>query len=604
MKFKLINPPNENYSAMEQVFINRGLTPKEIQHYLHLSDDDINDPIVFGEDLLYNAAAALRDAIENCQTTCMIVDCDCDGYTSSAIMMNYIYDLDPDYATKHVCCFMHEGKQHGLSDCFAQICQRNPGLVIIPDAGSNDVTFLKQFEEMGVKVIILDHHEVEEQDFWRTEKHEGLFLINSQSPQYPNKELSGAGVVWQFCRYLDKVWGYNYADWYLDLVALGLDGDMMSLKSPETRWLIFKGLVPDNIHNPFIYEMWQKNKFKLGDFPTAWGATFYIVPLVNAITRSGTMEEKSLIFQSMLKFKALEEVPSTKRGHKAGETETIVAQAVRTCTNVKNRQTRAEDAGIELVTHLIEENHMMDHKVLLFLLEPNQIKAEIRGLVANKLMARYQRPCCMLTRVDKDGLISYQGSARGCDAVGITEFKDICASTGVVDYTIGHQGAFGLGITAGKNDENEGEVFGENIYQFLEKTDEILKDMPNEPIYYVDYLWRPADVDPQAILDIANMDKYWGKDMQPALVAIKGLQITKSQLTMMASNTMKITLPNGVAMIKFRTPDEEYDKLYSENGYVEVNVVAECNANEWMGNVSPQLMIKDMEIVGGCAYVF
>lgn len=73
---------------------------------------------------------------------------------------------------------------------------------------------------------------------------------------------------------------------------------------------------------------------------------------------------------------------------------------------------------------------------------------------------------------------------------------------------------------------------------------------------------------------------------------------------MMASNTMKITLPNGVAMIKFRTPDEEFDKLYSENGYVEVNVVAECNANEWMGNVSPQLMIKDMEIVGGCAYVF
>ena len=343
--------------------------------------------------------------------------------------------------------------------------------------------------------------------------------------------------------------------------------------------------------------MWQKNKFKLGDFPTAWGATFYIVPLVNAITRSGTMEEKSLILQSMLKFKALEEVPSTKRGHKAGETETIVAQAIRTCTNVKNRQTRAEDAGIELVTHLIEENHMMDHKVLLFLLEPGQIKAEIRGLVANKLMAKYQRPCCMLTKVDNDGLISYQGSARGCDMVGVTDFKDICASTGVVDYTIGHQGAFGLGITAGSRDEQHGEIFGENIEQFLSKTDEILKNMPDEPIYYVDYLWRPNDVNPEAILEIADMDKYWGKDMQPALVAIKGLQITKSQLTMMASNTMKITLPNGVAMIKFRTPDEEYDN-------VEVNVVAECNANEWMGNVSPQLMIKDMEIVGGCAYVF
>ena len=51
-------------------------------------------------------------------------------------------------------------------------------------------------------------------------------------------------------------------------------------------------------------------------------------------------------------------------------------------------------------------------------------------------------------------------------------------------------------------------------------------------------------------------------------------------------------------------PDEEFDKLYSENGYVEINVVAKCNANYWMGNVSPQLLIENYEIVRGCAYVF
>ena len=63
----------------------------------------------------------------------------------------------------------------------------------------------------------------------------------------------------------------------------------MSLRSLETRRLISKGLKPDRIVNPFIYEMWQKNKFKLGDTPTAWGFTFYVVPFVNAITRSGTL---------------------------------------------------------------------------------------------------------------------------------------------------------------------------------------------------------------------------------------------------------------------------------------------------------------------------
>ena len=95
-------------------------------------------------------------------------------------------------------------------------------------------------------------------------------------------------------------------------------------------------------------------------------------------------------------------------------------------------------------------------------------------------MAKYQRPCCILTRVE-DNIsapwddpiyeISYQGSARGCDMVGITEFKSICEATNCIMYATGHQGAFGLGILEDK------------IPEFLEKTDELLKDMPDEAIY-------------------------------------------------------------------------------------------------------------------------
>ena len=274
--------------------------------------------------------------------------------------------------------YMHESKQHGLSDCIEWVWDVEPSLLIIPDAGSNDVTYLQELEDHGVDVIILDHHEIEETAFWES-PHPRLHLINSQLPEYPNKALSGAGVVYQFCKYIDKIKGYNFADHYLDLVALGLDGDMMSLQSFETRQLIFKGLEPDNIKNPFVYGMWQKNKFKLGDTPTAWGVTFYIVPFVNAITRSGTLDEKDLVFKSMLKFKAFEKIPSNKRGHNLGEMEQVVEQAIRTCTNVKNRQGRAEKEGLELVEHLIEDYNMMEHKVLLFLLEPGEIKAEIRG---------------------------------------------------------------------------------------------------------------------------------------------------------------------------------------------------------------------------------
>ena len=608
MKFKLINPPNPKYSAIEQILINRGIAQENIKHYTNLTDEDINDPIIFGKDLMENATKCFLANLDANSIICIIIDCDCDGYTSSAILINYICDLKgEDWMKEHVFWYMHDGKQHGLSDCMDWIEDIGPKLVIIPDAGSNDVAQLQKLHDDGREIIILDHHELEVDPF------PYCYLINSQLPQYPNKELSGAGVVYQFCKYVSRVRGLedkHIEDWYLDLVALGLDGDMMSLRSNETRRLITKGLNPNNIRNPFIYEMWQKNKFKLGDTPSAWGATFYIVPLVNAITRSGTLEEKELIFDSMLKFKAFKQIPSNKRGHKQGETERLVDQAIRTCTNVKNRQTRAEEAGIELVEHLIKENNMMDHKVLLFQLEPGQIKAEIRGLVANKLMAKYQRPCCMLTKtitpgvstdleidgkivhVDTKSEVVYQGSARGCDRAGVTEFKDICAGTGVCEYTVGHQGAFGLGLRE------------ENINEFIRKTDESLKDMASEPIYYVDYIWRANEVNAEAILEIADMDSYWGKDIEESLVAIRGLQISKDMLTMMASNTLKISLPNGISIIKFRMPDKEYEKLWSENGYVEIDAVCRCNKNEWNGNISAQLLLEDYEIIGGCAYVF
>ena len=108
---------------------------------------------------------------------------------------------------------------------------------------------------------------------------------------------------------------------------------------------------------------------------TSMGAAFFIVPFINAITRSGTSEEKHLIFKSMLNFQAFKQIPSNKRGHKLGETELLVLQAIRTATNVKNRQTRAEEAGLELLENMIEKNHMLNHKILLFLLEPGQVPA-------------------------------------------------------------------------------------------------------------------------------------------------------------------------------------------------------------------------------------
>jgi single-stranded-DNA-specific exonuclease len=96
------------------------------------------------------------------------------------------------------------------------------------------------------------------------------------------------------------------------LAALGMIADMVSLKDFETRRLITIGL--SNIINPFIKEMVKKNNYSLGGNVTPIGVAFYIAPYVNATIRSGTLEEKNLLFESMLNHKAYEMIDSTKRG--------------------------------------------------------------------------------------------------------------------------------------------------------------------------------------------------------------------------------------------------------------------------------------------------
>jgi len=585
MKYQLIKPMNEQYDALTQVLTNRGIAYEDVSHYVNTTDEDINSYYDFGPEVLQTAATALIETIQNCHNAKVIVDADCDGFTSSAILINYLYDLFPSWVQNNLTWFIHQGKQHGLSDF---VSQEPLSLLLIPDAGSNDYEYHKHFKERGVKIIILDHHEAEYVS-------KDAIVINNQLSDYPNKQLSGAGVTWQFCRYIDSLLGTNHADKYLDLVALGDTADMMSLQSFETKHLINRGFEPDNIHNPFIYKMWQKNQFKLGEHITSWGAAFYIAPFINAMVRSGTQEEKELLFESMLNFRAFEEILSNKRGHKLGETEQLVEQAVRTCTNVKNKQSRTQDEGLAFLENMIEEQHLLDNKVLLFLLSPGQVDRNIAGLIANKFMAKYQRPCCILTKVeDEDGNISYQGSARGCDKVGITEFKDICAATGYTLYQTGHQGAFGLGISA------------DNVNNFISATNKLLEDMSEEPLYYVDYIYEGGNVNPQNILDIAEMGRFWGKDMEESLVAIKDLRVTKDMVTLMSPDktpTLKITLPNNVSIIKFGSSQEEYDKI-ATTGWVKLDIIGSCNANHWNGNVIPQIMVEDYEIIDSCKYFF
>ena len=130
--------------------------------------------------------------------------------------------------------------------------------------------------------------------------------------------------------------------------------------------------------------------------------------------------------------------------------------------------------------------------------------------------------------------------------------------------------------------------------------------MQSEPVYYVDYIFKGVDVSGEKILDIAFLSDLWGQGIDESLICIEDLKITKSNLTLMSPDkkpTIKITLPNKLALIKFGSSQEEYDSLLTD-GYIKMNIIGKCNANEWNGNVNPQLLIEDWEIIGESKYDF
>ena len=123
----------------------------------------------------------------------------------------------------------------------------------------------------------------------------------------------------------------------------------------------------------------------------------------------------------------------------------------------------------------------------------------------------------------------------------------------------------------------------------------------------VDFIFYGNDFKKNDILELAELNSIWGQGVEQPLIAIERLNITKNNVTLLSpdkSPTLKITLPNGMSLIKFRSSKEEYENLCSDLGCVTINVVGTCDKNEWNGIISPQVKIEDYEVVGRSKYYF
>ncbi len=98
------------------------------------------------------------------------------------------------------------------------------------------------------------------------------------------------------------------------------------------------------------------------------------------------------------------------------------------------------------------------------------------------------------------------------------------------------------------------------------------------------------------------MNDYWGQDIERAYVNIN-FKITNSNFEVMKNNTIKISLPNNLSIIKFEATEEQINTFTTE-GYLELNAICKCNANNWGGKTYPQLLMEDYEIIDSSKYVF
>ena len=587
MEYKLIAPRQPGTTLLEQILLNRGIKQNDIQHFLTVDENDVLPPSML--DNIRDGVAMLIKHIQANDRCFIIVDSDCDGYCSAALLMNYLNRLFPSWVQNQVEYFTHSGKQHGLNDVdVGDLIRRNFKLVICPDSASNDYLQHQNLYKSGIDILVIDHHEAEKVSKYAC-------VINNQLCDYPTKSLCGGAMVYKFCCYIDELMKTQYAIEYEDLAALSLIGDMMDGRDFETHYLIQDGL--QRIRNPFFTEMMNRQRYQFENGITPIGIAFYIVPYINAMTRSGTSDEKYLMFEAMLEWRANEMIPSTKRGFK-GTLETRVEQAGRTCVNVKSRQKRNQDASLENIENIIAECDLLKDKMLIVIVNEEDIDKNLAGLIANQLAAKYARPTLILREIqhfesvtDTNGTLpiyyTFEGSGRNYGKSRLENLRQFCLDTGYVMYAEGHASAFGIGITE------------ENLGRFRDAVNYKLKDFDTTPCYYVDLEIDYSQLNDNEIFDIASNSNIWGQGLDEPLIAIKNIKVDADNISFLGNNerTMKITLPNvKTNLIKFNIKDDEKALLNPDIGTIYITVIGKCALNHWMGNTTPQIMLEDFEI--------
>lgn len=475
----------------------------------------------------------------------IIVDSDCDGLTSSAVLYRYLKHVFKDSNIDYI---LHNEKKHGLSDDLT-FNEEEYSLIILPDSSSNDFEQHKKLKDKGVDILVLDHHEC---DLGYSQY---ATVINNQlSKNYPNKSLSGVGIVYKFICALDEYLDVKYSDTFLDLVALGNVADMMNLKSEETRFLVYKGI--ENINTTLIKAFIDDNKFELDNKYNIEKIGWVIAPKINGVLRSGILEEKIKLFQGLI-----------------SDDYDFCLDVAKMCRNIKGKQDRNVKSALQKIDKLLKFKKI--NKCII--LDISILDGAYRGLVAQKISDMYGVPTLLYSEKSKDTI---GGSFRGSNLS--KTFRSDLLESGLLIMAQGHENAGGW------------EIKKDRLVDLEKYINEKYKDKEIKigKVFNIDFDIQSYELEEWIVDELASYENEFGNGIDFPLLLIKDIFLYGSDINI-NKNSFDFTYNNIKFIKKFAT--KVMKEQISSACEIKLNIIGKCVLNTYK-NLG-EIEIVDFEII-------
>jgi single-stranded-DNA-specific exonuclease len=352
----------------------------------------------------------------------------------------------------------------------------------------------------------------------------------------------------------------------------------------ETNYIMIEGL--KNIHNEGLRTLIEAQSYSLKEKAVSpyeglspVDIAFYIAPLINAITRVGSIQEKETMFYCFVE--PNKPMQSTKRGARPGDIEYAAEQTARVGKNAKARQDRLKEQALSVIDFKIQKDGLDDNNIIIVELDASDnVQQELTGLIAMSIVNKYHKPV-MIGRRNNDNEI--QGSIRSSgNFAGLPSFKKFLEDSGLITYTAGHDNAAGWGLN------------GDKLDALLKYANKKLKAEDFENCYIVDYILDGKDYIDELLASIAEHPEYFGNHIDEPTVIVKNIPLMSIMAMGTNKDSMKISY-NGIDYVKFK--DADFVEEITNNRAKTITVYGRPNLNEWMGKKSVQVFITDYELV-------